>query len=270
MNLKELLKKDLSKKQLSLVPRGFDVIGDVLLFNSFPDELVKKEKKIGERILANFPNIKVVAKKTGKFSGKYRTQTIKIIAGEKRKETTHKENDVRIKLHIQNTYFSPRTATERMRIAKKVKKGESVLVMFSGAAPFPLVIAKHSSPKEVYGIESNPDAHKYALENARKFPTIHLIKGEVSKVKLNKKFDRIVMPLPKTAIDFFPLALSKLKKKGTIHLYAFVENEASGAIKSAIKGICKEKKKKCRILREVKCGSASPAEYRTCFDISVS
>ena len=46
-----------------------------------------------------------------------------------------------------------------------VEDGESVLVMFSGAAPYPINIVKNSEAKEVYGIEINPIAHKYAKLN---------------------------------------------------------------------------------------------------------
>src|SRR3989344_4947850 len=48
--------------------------------------------------------------------------------------------------------------------------------------------------------------------------------GDVKKVMLkfeDKKFDRIVMPLPKDSLKFLKLAFNYLKKYGIIHLYAF-------------------------------------------------
>ena len=48
-----------------------------------------------------------------------------------------------------------------------VKKGEDVLVMFSGSGVYPCVIAKNSKPKSVVEIEINPVAHEYALENLK-------------------------------------------------------------------------------------------------------
>src|SRR3989344_6304512 len=98
MKVKELLQKKLTKKELELLPSSFDVVGDILIFNEFPQELEKKEKIIGQTILQNFKNIKVVSKKIKKYSGKYRLPKIKIIAGERRKETIHKESGVRLKL----------------------------------------------------------------------------------------------------------------------------------------------------------------------------
>ena len=99
-NLKFLLKDKLSKNELELMPSSFDVVGSILIFSDFPKELSKKEKIIGEGILRKFKNVKTILKKTKKYSGKFRTPKLKIIAGEKTKETIHKENNVLIKLDV--------------------------------------------------------------------------------------------------------------------------------------------------------------------------
>ena len=49
-NLKTLLEKILTKKQLDLMPSSFDTVGDILIFSEFPKELEKKEKIIGTKI----------------------------------------------------------------------------------------------------------------------------------------------------------------------------------------------------------------------------
>ena len=117
-NLKYHLKNRLSKKELQFVPSSFDVVGDILIFSDFPKELVKREKLIGNAILENYHHIKTILKKTKKYSGKFRTPKLKIIAGEKKKETICKENDVFIKLDVEKVYFSPRMSSERKRIAE--------------------------------------------------------------------------------------------------------------------------------------------------------
>ena len=201
-NLKFLLKDKLSKNELELMPSSFDVVGSILIFSDFPKELSKKEKIIGEGILRKFKNAKTILKKTKEYSGKFRTPKLKIIAGEKTKETIHKENNVLIKLDVEKVYFSARMSSERKRIADLIRPKERVLVMFSGSGIYPLVIAENSECKEAYGIEINPVAHKYALENIKKNRLENRIKlffGDVTKImpKLKKKFDRILMPLPK-------------------------------------------------------------------------
>src|SRR3990167_8523246 len=217
-NLKFYLKDKLSEKELKLMPTSFDVVGDILIFSEFPKELSEKEKLIGKVILETYHHIKTVIKKTKKYSGKFRTPKLKIIAGEKRKETTHKENEV---------YISARMSSERKRIADLIKNNESIMVMFSGSGVYPLVIIKNSQAKEVYGIEINPTAHKYALENIKKNKLENKVKvflGDVTKVmpKINKKFDRILMPLPKGAESFLGLTLKYIKKNGTVHFYDFL------------------------------------------------
>lgn len=269
-NLKFYLKDKLSEKELALAPSSFDVVGDIMIFSDFPKELAKKEKLIGETILQHYRNVKTILKKTKKYSGKFRTPKLKVIAGEKRKETTHKENNVSIKLDVEKVYFSPRMSSERKRIADLTRPGESVLVMFSGSGVYPLVIAKNSGCK-VYGIEINPIAHKYAIENARKNKMedkITVLAGDVRKIvpKINKKFDRILMPLPKGGEDFLGLALRYVKKNGTIHFYDFLHEGEFEKAHEKIKSACEKSKKKCKILATVKCGQYSPGFYRICAD----
>ncbi|MBS3172508.1 class I SAM-dependent methyltransferase family protein, partial [Candidatus Woesearchaeota archaeon] len=201
-------KKSLSPEDIKKIPKSFEIVGSILIFSNFPNELNKK--LVGNYLLNKLKNIKTVAIKSKFYSGKYRTPKLKIIAGIKSKETIHRENGILLKVNPEEVYFSARTSTERLRIAKLVKKDESVLVMFSGAAPFPLVISKHSKAKEIYGIEINSLGHKYAQENVKlnKLNNIKLFQGDVNKVLpiLNKNFDRIIMPLPKNSEEYLDLA----------------------------------------------------------------
>ncbi|MBI4159239.1 class I SAM-dependent methyltransferase family protein [Candidatus Woesearchaeota archaeon] len=266
-SLKEYLKNKLSENKLNLVPKSFDQIGSIALFNEFPKELKKEEKIIADALLRINKSIKTVAIKKEKFSGKFRLQKIRIIAGKKTKETTHKENNIQLKLDIEKVYFTPRLSTERLRISSLVKPNETVLVMFSGVSVFPIVIAKNSKPKEIYAVEINPIAHKYSLENINlnKISIIKAFKGDVKKIlpKINKKFDRIIMPLPKDAETFLDLALKHLNKKGIIHFYDFSKEEEFP--KSSINKI-KEHCKKFKIINTVKCGQYAPRVYRVCID----
>ena len=145
--------------------------------------------------------------------------------------------------------------------------------MFSGAAPYPIIISKNTRAKEIAGIEINPTAHKYALENLKlnKTKNIKLMLGDVKKVlpEINKKFNRIIMPLPKDAGNFLNLALNKLKKNGIIHLYDFAEENKYEKIIKNIEKECKKQNKKYRILNIVKCGQFSPRVYRICVDFMV-
>ena len=272
-NLKYYLKDKLSAKELELVPSSFDVVGDIMIFSEFPKELSRKEKLIGNIILKTYPHINTILKKTRKFSGKFRTSKLKVIAGEKRKETIHKENNVFIKLDVEKVYFSARMSNERKRVTELVKPDESVLVMFSGSGAYPLVIAKNSNAKEVYGIEINPTAHKYALDNVKKNKLENKIKlflGDADKVtpKINKRFDRILMPLPKGGEKFLGLTLKYLRKNGMVHFYDFLHEGEFYKAENKAKKACDKSKRKYKKLDMVKCGQHSPGFFRVCLDFS--
>jgi len=217
--------------------------------------------------------VKVVVKKVGGHIGRLRLQKFKILAGEKRKTAFYRESGVKMKVHIEKVYFSPRFGTERLRIAKQIKKGEEVLVMFSGAAPFPLVFVKNSGAKEIIGVELNKEGHKLAEENVKlnKFKNIRLYCGDVREVvpKLKRKFDRVCMPLPKGGEAFLDIALRAVNKGGVIHFYDFLHEDAFDLAKEKVKEACGAAKKKCRVLGLTKCGQQSPRVWRICVDFRV-
>jgi tRNA (guanine37-N1)-methyltransferase len=243
---------------VQITPKSYDITGNIAILN-------EKGTKKQALFLMQQKNIRTVLKKHGIHKGKYRTQKLKFLAGIKTKETIHKENNVFIKLDVEKCYFSPRLSSERLRISKLVKKNESVLVMFSGVMPYGLVISKNTKAKEIYGIELNKIAHKYAKENVQlnKLFNIKLYQGDIKKVlpKMNKKFDRIIMPLPKDSPTYLNLALKKLKSKGTIHLYLFEED-------SNFNKIIKQYSKKFKV-KLFKCGQYSPHVYRICLDLKI-
>jgi tRNA (guanine37-N1)-methyltransferase len=271
--LREALKGKLTKAELIHLKTSFDVVGDIAILE-IDDKLKKKEKLIAETLLKLHKNIKVVCKKAGIHKGEFRTRRLTILAGERRKETTHTENRCRFKLHLEKTYFSVRFGTERGRIAQLVKPGEKVLVMFSGIAPFPLVIAKNANPAMVYGVEKNPAAHRCAIQNLKlnKAGNIRIHLGDVRRVlpQLRIMFDRVVMPLPKGGEGFLTTAIRKLKSGGTLHFYDFLHQDDFRQAEDKVKAACKLLNRGCKISKAVKCGQYGPRIYRICVDSVVS
>jgi tRNA (guanine37-N1)-methyltransferase len=271
-NLKEMLREVIAKKHLEKLPRAFDIVGDIAIVD-IPRGLGKYQKKIAAAVMNVQPHVKAVHKRIGGREGKLRLQKLSWLKGEKRTETVCVENGVRLKLDVAAVYYSVRMAHERLRIVSQVRKGEDVLVMFSGAGPYVVEIAKLTGARSVVGIEVNKKGHRYALEN------IQLNKvsgkataycGDVRSVvpKLKKRFSRILMPLPKGASGFLPLALAFVKKGGMIHFYDFERDEDLPAA-----SIAKVKKaaagKKISVKRVVKCGQLAPRAYRVCVDFTV-
>ncbi len=269
----ELLKQKLTTKQHALLPQTYEQIGDILILE-LPEELHAKEQLIGEAFLQGIPSAKTVVRKSALHSGVYRTRKVKHLAGAKKTETIHRESGVAVKLDIEKVYFSARLSEERLRLARQIKKGERILVMFSGSGIYPLVLAKNSPVKEVMGVELNPVAHHYALDNRmlnQLEKKVHILVGDASVVvpKLKGTFDRIAMPLPKTGELFLPVAIRKIKPGGIIHLYHFVNENELNQEKKKISDIIKSLKHSYRIIRVVQCGSHAPHIYRYCFDIKV-
>lgn len=271
-NLKKILAKNFTKKQIEKLKTAYDQIGSIAILE-IDKTMIEKEKQIAKALLQIQPSIKTVLKKEGGHIGKFRVQKMKFLAGVNTQETLHRENGIQLILDVEKVYFSPRLSTERKRIVQLVKKGESILVMFSGCAPYPCVLAKNTAAKEIYCVELNPIGHEYALRNvaANKLKNVFLFQGDVRAVvpTLDKKFDRILMPLPKSSQDFLDIALSVAKKGTVIHCYDFLhEDHFQDAVKK-IENACAVARKKCKIIGIFKCGQHSPHVYRICVDFEV-
>lgn len=248
---------------------AFDVIGHIAILQV--RKLRKKEKKIAKALL-KYKNIKAVYAKS-KIIGRLRTPELKWIAGIKKSETIHKESGCIIKLDVKSCYFSPRLGTDRLNIAKKVKRGESILIMFSGVAPYALVIGKHSKAKEIWCIEINKKATRYAKENIRlnKLTNIKIIQGDVKRIvpKLKKKFDRIVMARPQLKETFLRQAFN-LSKKGTIiHFYDFLKKQELKKVRKKIEKEAKIARKKIKITRVKKVREIAPYRYHVRVDFKI-
>jgi len=268
-----LLQGKLSSEELNLLPRTFEEVGDILVLE-LDRGLEGKKKIIGKAFLKKYKQVKTVLKKKIEHSGEFRLRKLEWLAGVRKKETLYKENGVVLKVNLEKVYFSSKSSGERLRIAQMVKPGEEVLVMFSGLAPFPLVIAKNSSVKEVVGVELNPAGHKLGLENVKLnklWGRVKLYQGDVRKVvpELGRKFDRVVMPLPKTGARFLDVALKAVKDKGYVHLYGFLGEENFVSDKKKVLEICKKLGKRCRVVNFRKCGAFAPGVFRVVYDLKI-
>ncbi|MGV8162055.1 MAG: class I SAM-dependent methyltransferase [Candidatus Nanoarchaeia archaeon] len=271
-DLKTLLKDKLTEDEFESLKTSYDIIGTIAILE-IDDDLREKEELIAEALLYSNPNIKTVLRKDDKHGGEFRTQKMKWLAGEKTKETIHKENGVLLKLDVETVYFSPRLSTERKRISELVKPDEEALVMFSGCAPYPCVLSRNTKAKSILGIEINPDGHKYGLENIalNKLKNVELINGDVlvEVPKLNRTFDRILMPLPKSAGDFLDSALLASKKGTIIHFYYFLHEDQFIEAEKLVDESCRRMGKKWKKITLVKCGQHAPRVFRICLDFEV-
>ncbi|NLL95423.1 MAG: class I SAM-dependent methyltransferase family protein [Thermoplasmatales archaeon] len=219
------------------LPHSFDVVGDVAIVR-IDDAVAHLAEDIGEAMIAVNGRIRAVYRDMG-VKGDLRIRELVEIAGGGGSETVHRESGVRIKTDPGKVYFNPRLATERARIASLVRDGETVIDLFAGVAPLPLVICKLASPSAVYAVDLNPTAVAYARENVamnRFGDAITVLEGDAAEVaKGLPQADRVVMNIPHNSFQFLGLGLSKLKVGGTLHTY-FVSgvDEAGETVAAAL------------------------------------
>ena len=200
---------------------AYDIIGDKDKSVILIGVNTKSPRKAAREIMKRHKNVRSVLKKLAERKDTFRLYPCKLILGDKNTEVVHKEHGYLVKVDPLKVFFSPREATERQRVAEMVRPNERVLIMFSGAAPYALAIGKKCKDCEITCIEINPKGYEYAQKNLKlnKVKNVRNICADVRKVRNIGKFDRMIMPLVETAIDFFDEAFLHSKKGTIIHLY---------------------------------------------------
>lgn len=95
--------------------------------------------------------------------------SVRHIAGDPNLEITYKEWGVSFKLDLAKRLSrlsrSQGGCDERKRICDLVQPGERVLVLGSGMGLTACLVARHTKCREVIGVERDPVAHEFALDN---------------------------------------------------------------------------------------------------------
>lgn len=223
------------EKLRSELPSSFDMLGQIAILKLAPS-LERYGKAIGKAILRTHTSLRTICVDRG-VRGPRRLRELTVVAGERNMATVYREHGLTYELDVAKVFFSPRLATERLRVATQVGRGELVLDMFCGAGPFAMLIAKRSAPERVYALDMNPDAiealkHNLALNH---LTTVEPQVGDVRElVPQLPKVDRIIMNLPKDAFEYFPLALGSLKPLGHLHYYEILERTEVAAREGAL------------------------------------
>lgn len=252
LDLATALKDYIPESLLEYIPKSFDIVGNLIILE-IAEEIESYERVIGTMLLELHPSISAVYKKLEGISGEYRLRNIQIIAGKDVSVTVHKENDCLFELDVKQVYFSPRLATERLRVASKVESEESILDMFAGVGPFSILIAKRKRAN-ILAVDINPAAILYLKRNIKLNKVeeyVTPVEGNIKEVTKNvqTQFDRIIMNLPEKAVEFLDLSCKLLKEGGIIHYYAFVsESESFKEIKKKLQSILEQNH---RTLKEV-------------------
>jgi tRNA (guanine37-N1)-methyltransferase len=243
-NLLEAVGHRLPSHLLGALPHSYDIIGNIAIVE-LPENLLAHGHIIGEALMRLNPRVKTVMTKAGPVTNTFRLRSYASLAGEQSTLTQYSESGCVFQLDPRKAYFSPRLSYERRRIASKVQRGEVVVDMFAGVGPFSIIAAKLGKARVVYGVDINPEAVSFMLQNV----VINRLRGRITVVLadvqgtsvglLSHSADRVIMNLPLESLAFIPRACNLLKREGgIIHFYAFVSDKFS---REALLEIFKEK-----------------------------
>ena len=254
----------------------YDIIGNIAIIKGEVNGKKKsrKEKLEEAKGLLKIPSVKTVLEKVSNVKGRLRTISVKHILGERNLVAVHKENSCLFKFDISSCYFSPRLSGERKEIAGRIKKNDSVLVMFAGIGVYPIVICKYSKPSRIVGVEIGRECCKYFQENLvlnKMINKIKIIQGDVKK-KVNEglgKFDVVVMSRPNLKESFLKQGLLASKKGTKIFYYGFCNVDEKDKMAEDLVKEAKNLKRKIKIIKVAKAGEIAPYKFRYRFEIRV-
>ena len=220
---KELI--DLPDDLLELLPTSFDIIGSIALLK-LSDELLAYKNTIGKALISAQSQVETVCL-IQPVAGELRTRSVEVVAGKKTTLTVHKEYGLCFFVDVEKTYYSPRLAGERHRVSKLVKNGEMIVDMFTGVAPFPVMIASFAQPKKIIATDKNKDAIRLAeknVNNNKVSDNVELFCDDAENIevlmkKKNVLADRVIMNLPFRSFEFFSKALNIINDTAVIHYY---------------------------------------------------
>lgn len=264
--LKESLKKKIPDNELDLLPRSYQILGNVLLIK-LNEKIYRHRRKIGKEIMGLIPYVKSVIL-IKRIKGVERTPETEVISGSKNTETIHKEHGCLFCLDAAKLMFSKGNKFERIRMAHKIRKTDVVVDMFAGVGYWTIICAKRA--KKVYSIEINPLALRYLNENIKinRLNNVVVIKGDCRKhsSKLRNKADKIIMGYFNSK-EFFPHALKIAKKGCVIFYHDIVKKGDESKLKEELKVLSGEKRLRFFSTRRVK--SYAPGINHIVFDIKV-
>ena len=273
----ELLENKLPSHLLVSLPRAIDFVGDIAIIEISP-ELDAYKNVIGAAILKTCKNVQTIIAKAGAVTGPYRLRKFRIIAGEPRTETVHREYGCKYYVDLAKAYFSPRLSYEHNRVASLVKEGETITDLFAGVGPFSILIAKTHEKVKVYTIDANPNAIEFLKKNIRVNRVenkICPILGDARRIVRQRLLgiaDRVIMNLPGKSLEFVDAACEGIKPTGGIvHFYSFVN--ASNSPENVKQQFGNAVKKCGRKVEKILCSrfvrATAPYEWQIVFDAKI-
>jgi tRNA wybutosine-synthesizing protein 2 len=225
--IKALKGRDFPQEKMGLIPRKWELIGDVLVLR-FPPGLDDVKHDLAN-IYGEELGAKSVLEEYDKVQGELRLPQMRLLQGDNT-ETVHKENGILYELDAANILFSSGNVDERIRMGGLGPLPEEIVVdMFCGIGYFTLPIAVNSKPKMVYGCEKNRASFEYLKKNIERNGVkdrVTPLLGDNREVAPLGIADRVVMGYVGNTHEFLSKALEALRPEGgVIHYHETCPNE---------------------------------------------
>ncbi|MGD0951617.1 MAG: class I SAM-dependent methyltransferase family protein [Methanotrichaceae archaeon] len=267
--LTDLMKIQMNPNQLELLPRGWFILGDIIIVKIQP-QLERFKHQIGDALLSIYPRCKSVLCDFG-IEGPLREPVREIIAGAS-SETVHRENGVFFKLDALRVMFSQGNLRERMRMSH-LGRDEIVVDMFAGIGYFALPMAVHAKPKRVLAIEINPVAYGYLKENVRLNHAESIVEpvlGDCQKATPQGVADRVMMGYVGATDRYLRTGIQALRPGGVLHYHQTIPSRKypDDAIKDVVEA-AEKLGKRVEILNYARVKKYSPGVVHAVVDACI-
>jgi tRNA wybutosine-synthesizing protein 2 len=268
-DLAEALKGELPLEAIHLLPRGWYILGDIIVVKIHP-ALASFQSRIGQALLAFYPRCQAVLRDFG-IEGQLREPVREMIAGVKT-ETVHRENGVLFRLDARKVMFSAGNLRERMRMSL-VGKDEFVVDMFAGIGYFTLPMAVHSRPRKIIAIELNPNAYHYLCQNILQNHVEEIVEpifGDCMKETPQGVADRVVMGMVQVTDRYLQKGIQALRPGGMLHYHQTIPScEYPAAAAKDVTDAAAALGRKAEILQCIKVKKYSPGVVHAVVDASI-
>lgn len=252
---------DWEEKDLARAPRAFDAMGDIAVLK-VPEALWARREALGRALLAFQTGSRAVFHDHG-VQGERRTRRLERIAGEGGSETQVTENGVRLRIDPAAAYYSPRLGAERARLVGLLRRGERVIDLFAGVAPFGVQAAKAGC--SVVCVDINPDACALAEANAAANKVdLEVHCGDARDVAPRlAPADHVVTNLPHGAREFLEVSVPLVCPGGTLHHHEILADDDLDARCRALVDVLADLGREANVTatRHVRNYSASESHY---------
>ncbi|NPV63766.1 MAG: class I SAM-dependent methyltransferase family protein [Methanotrichaceae archaeon] len=242
--LSEMLKADLSSEEIDLLPRGWFILGQVIIVK-IDSRLDRLCPRIARALLSMYPRCKTVLRDFG-IEGQLRQPRREIIAGSIT-ETVHVENGVRFKLDAARIMFSQGNLRERIRMSR-LGRDETVVDMFAGIGYLSLPMAVHSNPRKILAIELNPVAFHYLQDSVQLNHVADRVRPLLGDCRDRTPVglaDRVIMGMVQVTDQYLQTGIRALRPGGMLHYHQTIPSRLypARAIDDVVKAADEEGRK---------------------------